>query len=291
MIRQLLAAIIGLAVVFVIFRILQRSLSRRFEDPDTRYSVRKFISLAGYIVAILVVANVYSDRLSGLTIALGVAGAGVAFALQELIASVAGWLAITIGGLYSTGHRIQLGGIKGDVIDIGVFRTTLMEVGDWVNGDLYNGRIVRVANSFAVKQPVFNYSADFPFLWDEITLPIHYGSDWKRARTIIETCTEEVIGDYPAQSLAAWKAMVGKYRLENASVEPVVTMSANQDWFTFTARYIVDYRKRRTTKDQLFTRIFEEIELTDGAVQVGASSMEITSAPPKAYKQPRPEEK
>lgn len=84
----------------------------------------------------------------------GVLGAGVAFALQEVIASVAGWIAQSFGRLYDVGDRIQLGGIKGDVIDIGVLRTTLMECGGWVNGDQYNGRVVRVANSFIFKEPV-----------------------------------------------------------------------------------------------------------------------------------------
>jgi small-conductance mechanosensitive channel len=59
---------------------------------------------------------------------LGVAGAGIAFALQEVIASFAGWLAIMFGGF--TGDRVQLGGIKGDVMDIGVLRTTIMETGN-----------------------------------------------------------------------------------------------------------------------------------------------------------------
>jgi len=78
--------------------------------------------------------------------------------------------------------RIQLEGIRGDVIDIGILRTTLMECGDWVKGDNYNGRIVRIANSFVFKEPVFNYSGDFPFLWDKIMIPIKYGSDYREAR-------------------------------------------------------------------------------------------------------------
>jgi small-conductance mechanosensitive channel len=61
------------------------------------------------------------------------------------------------------GDRVQLGGIKGDVMDIGVLRTTIMETGQWVDGDLYNGRIV-LANSYVFKEPVFNYSGDFPFM-------------------------------------------------------------------------------------------------------------------------------
>ncbi|MBP2284691.1 small-conductance mechanosensitive channel [Flavobacterium sp. CG_23.5] len=103
---------------------------------------------------------------------MGVAGAGIAFALQEVIASFVGWLAILFGNFYNTGDRVQLGGIKGDVMDIGVFRTTIMAIGQWVDGNLYTGRIVLIANSFVFKEPVFNYSGDFPFLWDEIKLPI-----------------------------------------------------------------------------------------------------------------------
>ena len=85
-------------------------------------------------------------------------------------------LGIGLGQYYAPGDRVQLGGIMGDVIDISILRTTLMECGDWVKADLYNGRIVRIANSFVFKAPVFNYSGDFHFVWDEITVPIKYGS-------------------------------------------------------------------------------------------------------------------
>lgn len=96
--------------------------------------------------------------------AIGVASASIAFALQEVIGSIAGWIAISFGNFYAPGERVQLGGIRGDVIDIGILRTTLMELGEWVASDLYTGRVVRIANSFVFKQPVFNYSGDFPFL-------------------------------------------------------------------------------------------------------------------------------
>lgn len=98
----------------------------------------------GFILAVFLISIIYSEKLSGLTIVFGVAGAGIAFALQEVIASLAGWVAMSFGRFYKVGDRVQLGGIKGDVIDIGMLRTTLMECGGWINGDLYNGRIVRV---------------------------------------------------------------------------------------------------------------------------------------------------
>lgn len=152
--------------VWILVRLIQRRLGASGVDNQAAYRMRKAVGLLGFLLVLVLATAIYSERLGGLTVALGVAGAGIAFALQEVIASVAGWLAILLAGFYRTGDRVQLGGSRGDVIDIGVLRTTLMEIGQWVDGDLYNGRIVRIANSFVFKEPVFNYSSDFPFVWD-----------------------------------------------------------------------------------------------------------------------------
>ncbi|MEO8025255.1 MAG: mechanosensitive ion channel domain-containing protein, partial [Bryobacteraceae bacterium] len=207
-IGKLLGVCAGIVVVFALVRFAQRSLNRYVKDVDTRYRARKFVGFLGYGAALVVVATVYSDRLGGFTVAFGVAGAGVACALQEVIASVAGWVAVSLGNFYSTGDRVELGGIKGDVIDVSILRTTLMEVGEWVAGDLYTGRIVRVANSFVFKAPVFNYSGDFPFLWDEIVVPVRYGSDWTIARSMLRKIVDEVLTGYAAEVKESWLAMV-----------------------------------------------------------------------------------
>lgn len=279
LVGRFVAVVLGIAAVYAVSRLLQRSVTRYVTDNSARYRARKLVSFAAYVLGVLVVLAVFSDRLGGFTVAFGVAGAGIAFALQEVIASVAGWVAVSFGNFYSSGDRVQLAGIKGDVIDIGVLRTTLMEVGEWVNGDLYNGRIVRIANSSVFKAPVFNYSADFPFLWDEITLPVRYGSDWKLARHMLESVASEVCGDYARASRAAWRGAVAKYRLEDAQVEPMVTMAANDNWLEFTLRYIVDYRLRRTTKSRLFMRILEEVDGSGNRVRLASATFEIVNLP------------
>lgn len=276
---KLVVAAIALAVLYAVVRLLHRSIGSYVQDTDTRYRTRKFVTFLGYLTAFLILATVFSDRLSGLTVAFGVAGAGIAFALQEVIASIAGWVAISFGGFYNPGDRVQVGGIKGDVIDIGVLRTTLMELGQWVNGDAYNGRIVRVANSFVFKEPVFNYSGDFPFLWDEITFPVRYGSDWKFAREMIECVVGEVCGEYARQSQDAWQNVVRKYRIEDARIDPMVTIRADENWIEFTVRYIVDYQKRRATKDLLYSRILEEVDKNSGRVGIATAGFELLSAP------------
>lgn len=276
---KFVAASIGILIIIVLVRFLKRYLFRYIKDSDNRYRARKFVTFIGYITGIVVIATIFSDKLGGLTVALGVAGAGIAFALQEVIASVAGWLAVSAGNFYKIGDRIQLGGIMGDVIDIGILRTTLMECRQWVNGDQYNGRIVRVANSFVFKEPVFNYSGDFHFLWDEIVVPVKYGSDYKLARDMFKRIAEEVTGEYTSAARDAWKEMVNKYLIEDATVDPMIFLIANDNWMEFTVRYVVDYKKRRITKDLLFTRILEEIDKTDSRVSIASTTLQIVDTP------------
>lgn len=279
MMGKLIFSAVGIIIIIVLFRTIQKSVGKYVTSSSTRYSAKKFVSFLGYLTIFLFLATVFSDRLSKLTIAFGVAGAGIAFALQEVIASVAGWVAVSFGQFYHPGDRVQMGGIKGDVIDVGVLRTTLMEVGQWVNGDLYNGRIVKLANSFVFKEPIFNYSADFPFLWDEIIFPVKYGSDWKYARSMLQKIGDEVCGEYAKKSTDAWKNVVMKYRIEDARVDPMITLRADQNWIEFTLRYIVDFKMRRLTKDKLFTKILEEVDKSNGKVRIATSSLQLSTDP------------
>lgn len=270
---------IGIAFIWIIVKVVQKNLFSKIKDNDNRYRAKKFGSFIGYFLTILLVTIVFSDKLGGLTVAFGVAGAGIAFALQEVIASFAGWLAIMFGGFYKSGDRVQLGGIKGDVMDIGVLRTTIMETGQWVDGDLYNGRIVLIANSFVFKEPVFNYSGDFPFLWDEIKIPIQYGSNYDKTKEILEKVGIEIAGDLTRQSREKWNDLQTKYRLEDAQTEPMVSLVANDNWVEYTLRYVVSYKKRRATKTALFTNILKQIEATNGEIKFASATFHLVEAP------------
>ncbi len=277
---KIIIAIGGLIVLRVFVFFLIRSLGGYVKDSQTRYRTRKIISLISYFVIILFLAIVFEDQLGGLAIAFGVAGAGIAFALQEVIVSLAGWVAIVFGRFFVTGDRIQLGGIKGDVIDIGLLRTTLMECGEWIKADLYTGRIVRVANSFVFKEPVFNYSADFPFLWDEISVPVTYASDYRLAREILETIIHEVIDEYSAYAKRAWKDVVKKYMISEAMFDPMVTLVCTDNWIEFTVRYITDYKLRRATKNRVFGLILDRFTATGGKVEIASGTYQLVSPPP-----------
>ncbi|MBU1055940.1 MAG: mechanosensitive ion channel family protein [Proteobacteria bacterium] len=271
--------IIGIIIIWSLIKVVQRKVISKILDSNNHYKTRKFSNIVGFIFTIILITIVYSNKLGGLTIALGVAGAGIAFALQEVIASFAGWLAILFGGFYKTGDRVQLGGIKGDVMDIGVLRTTVMEIGQWVDGDLYNGRIVLIANSFVFKEPVFNYSGDFPFLWDEIKIPIQYGSNYDKAKNLFYQVANEIAGGLAENSQEKWNTLQRKYLLENAQKEPMVSIIANDNWVEYTIRYVVNYKKRRATKTELFTKILNAVEKTNGEIKFASATFHLVEAP------------
>ena len=277
---KIIASLLVVLVVIVLVRYTQRALGRFVEDSQRRYRLRKLVTFGGYVVAIFLLSIVFSDKLAGLTVLLGVLGAGIAFALQEVIVSVAGWVALSFGRLYDVGDRVQVGGIKGDVIDIGVLRTTLMECGGWINGDQYNGRVVRVANSFIFKEPVYNYSSDFPFLWDEIRIPIRYGSNYEMARQEFQQVLDELTSEHARQLKGDWRKMTDKYLLEDAQLQPMVSLKMDDNWVEFALRYVVDYKKRRSIKDKISSRILKLIEESEGQIKLGAPSFELASVPP-----------
>ncbi|WP_269717134.1 mechanosensitive ion channel family protein [Caulobacter sp. NIBR2454] len=276
--------VLATVIAVIGIRSLQVMVTRSIKESNSRYRIRKMVAFVGYAILVVVAISTFSDRLGQLSVVLGVASAGIAFSLQEVIASFAGWIAISFGAFYRPGDRVQLGGIKGDVIDIGVLRTTLMEIGDWVGGDIYNGRVVRVANSFVFKEPVYNYSGDFSFLWDEFKIPVRFGSDWRLAQQIIEKAVNDHVAVYEESSAEAWKVLVSKFLVEEARIEPLITLVVTDNWIEFTARYVVDYRKRRITKDAIMRSLLTAFEENKPSVGFGSATYEIVAVPPVALR-------
>lgn len=279
LVSKLTLVILAFFIIMSIVYMLKSRINALVEESTTRYKIRKSVTLLAYFIFVLIAIATFKKDMSGFAVAIGVIGGGIAFALQEVIISIAGWLAITFSSFYRVGDRIKIGSIYGDVIDIGILRTTLMECGEWVQSDLYNGRIVRVANSFIFKDPVYNYSGEFTFLWDEITLPIRYGSSIEYTRQILQSIAIEVVGDFTASVTNSWKNLAKTYAVEDATIEPMVTIAATDNWVTFTLRYVVDFKKRRSTRDQLFTLFLKEVEKSEGKIQMASQTSEIVAIP------------
>jgi small-conductance mechanosensitive channel len=192
---------------------------------------------------------------------------------------------IGLSTLYGVGDRIQLGDTRGDVIDISLLRTTLMETGNWVSGDLYNGRIVRVPNNFVLRGPVFNYSQGFRFVWDEVKVRLTYESDHIHAREMLQRVAEQTVADYLPQAQHSFKPIVENYRIENPSLAPSVTLVVAGGALEFSVSYIVDYTKRTALKNQLFTDIVDQVARSKGRLQWASSTTLLVQTPNSNFEQ------
>jgi small-conductance mechanosensitive channel len=276
------AAVVGILIIHAAFRLLEQKLPRRFGQADARYRVRKFVVFSGYLVILLFLAMLFEDRLGRLSFAIGVIGAGVAVALQDVVASIAGAFSIGFSRLYAVGDRVQIGDTLGDVIDIGLLRTTLMETGNWVNRDSYNGRVVRLPNSTVLKVPVFNYSQGFRFVWDQIKVVFSVTSDCQLAKEMLLRVAEVAVAGYLAEARLSWKYISENYQIENSPLEPTVSLVVNAGSLEFSLSYVVDYTKRTAMKTQLFTKIVEEVANSKERLQWASQTITLTSQPAAA---------
>ena len=271
--------ILSVILIFLIISFLRRLLRKKLSDDSLRYKSQKAVEFFGYILIIIITISYFTGNIKDFALSIGLLTAGITITLQELILSIAGSFYIFFVGVYKPGDRIEINKIKGDVIDIDSIYTTMMEIGEWISSDNYSGRIVKLSNAFVFKSPVYNYSKDFPFVWDEFNLPIRYGSDIDLAKKIVIKIASETLSDYVTESIAEWEKVVNKYYIENAQVEPTLAITMTDNWIQFNLRYIVDYKKRRHTKNVLNEAIGKAIMDTDGKVKLASATFEIVKIP------------
>lgn len=276
---SLIKYLIWVIFIVMIIQFLRKILRKNLPDSTTRYKSQKGIEIIGYLLLIFLSISYFTGNIKDFALAIGLLTAGITITLQELILSIAGSIFIFFVKVYKPGDRIEINGIKGDVIDVDTIYTTMMEIGEWVSSDNYSGRIVKLSNAFVFRGPVYNYSKDFPFIWDEFDLPIRYGSDLELAKRIVIQVASEELSKYVKASISKWKNVVDKYYIEDAEVNPTLAITMNDNWIQFNLRYIVDYKKRRYTKHVLNELIGAEIEKTNGKVVLASTTVEIVKIP------------
>lgn len=270
---------VAVAMIHLLFKhLFQELLIGRITVSKTRYSFRKTVSILYIVVAVAAVMNIWIENTQSLLVSYGIIAAGLAVALQDLFKNFFGGIVIFVTGIYRVGDRVEIDSRMGDVIDIDILYTTLMEMGEWMSGDQSTGRLTMIPNGYILSRSVNNYTKDHPFLWDEISLPITYDSDWKEAVTrilsVVRSETEKV-GSEARESITN---MDGKYYLPRRLVEPAVFITLTDNWINFDVRYVTMVRERRLTKSRLSRLILEEIERSEN-IKLASTTIDIVGFP------------
>ncbi|MFN8008670.1 MAG: mechanosensitive ion channel family protein [Terriglobia bacterium] len=253
--------VLGLVALVLVISIYLKKLPYRFmQEGKNAFYFRKLISVCtALIIAGILLMNVVSD-FGSVTAVIGLAGAGLAIALQDPIVSLAGWFLIVGKYGISVGDRIEINQVKGDVLDIGLLRLAILEVGNWVGAEQSTGRVVFFPNSFILKHHYYNYSTGNSYIWDEIKITLTYDSDWMNAKKRIEEIALNVSREFIEEAQEKSDEIAKRFHINLGTITPIVYVSIGERGVDLLLRYLTAIRKRRMTNDQISREILSALE-------------------------------
>ena len=244
----------------LIDRILRRILVGRIEEKGRRYLITKVLSAAIYVFTILwILSKLFSDH-PGALASLAIVGAGIAVALQDVVKDIVGWMIIIQRRLFTLGDRVGIGSYTGDVIDIGLLRTTMLEVsvaGMTFNAHERTGKTLYVPNSLVLKDSILNYNTTSDFMSVEMQVTVSYESDWKKAEAILKETLEAEASAYAEQARRQQRKRTALFYTAWEVSEPEVHVDLADNGILFTLKFTVPIGKRRTVVTNLSRSILE----------------------------------
>lgn len=266
-INNLFLTLLTLLIIYLVFEILVPKLfSSRISDQKTRYTLNKLFYILSIVLFIAITISIWVEDPTSLLVTYSIIGAGIAFALQDVFKNFVGGMYIMATSLMKVGDRIEIDGHYGDVMDIGIMGTTVMEIKGWVQGDQASGRLVSIPNGFVLSKVAINYTKDHSFIWDELFIPITYDSDWRTAISIIMEILEKETESLTQMAQDEIERLGERFYLPRKETEPAVYMTLTDNWITLEARYVTDARNRRIMKNRLSRLILETIEAAENIV-------------------------
>ena len=215
------------------------------------------------MIVVIILLNFVGD-FGSISSVIGLAGAGLAIALQDPIVSLVGWFLIIGKAGITVGDRVEINNVKGDVIDIGLLRTVVLEVGNWVSAEQSTGRVVFFPNSFIFKNHFFNYSTGNSFIWDEIHITVTYESDWKRAQEIIESVAQPICKEFVEKAKVSQTEVSRRFHINLGTLTPYVYVSIVENGVDLVLRYLTEVRRRRSSRDQICREVLGAFDSESG---------------------------
>jgi small-conductance mechanosensitive channel len=259
--RQVLHTLLGgamivfaaLLVLLLIDRLLERLLARARLDRRQLHTLRSVVGVALQIVGLIVILLVLIGVPTQLATMLGIAGAGLTVALKDFIVAFIGWFVLMGRNGMRLGDWVEINGVSGEVIELNMFHTVLLETGNWTDAGHPTGRRVTFTNSFAIEGHYFNFSTSGQWLWDELSIMVPYDRD---PHVIADAILKEVstaTAKDAAQAEEEWKrAARGRAMGFNAQPAMAVRPSAGGMGVEVAVRYVTRANERLSVRARLY---------------------------------------
>lgn len=252
--------VITLLIRWVISRVIKRSV----EDATRHYYWQMGVKYIIHTMGVILVARIWFEGVASITTFLGLVAAGLAIAMQDVIGSMISFAFIIWRRPFKAGDRIQLGSDVGDVVEVRLFQTLLMEVNSrWVDGENSTGRLLHVPNNRVFKERLINYEKGFSYIWYEIVVITTFESNWKRVKELLMKIMEEEVEPVTAEGAEQLHEISRRHLIRFGKLTPIVYLSTTESGIRFTMRFLVFPRAMRAIEDKIWTRVLEEFDEND----------------------------
>jgi len=240
-------------IIIIVSRLFSNAAARYVQSEEKKREIRKwarYITICFVILWILILYNSHVQKDSPFYLfIIGIFLAFIAIGLKDLSANFEGWMIIISNKGFKNGDRIKVGTAKGDVIDIGILRTIIAEIGEWAGGDQSTGRLISMPNSTVLSNEIYNYTQGYEYIWDELRVLITFESNWKKAESILNEIALEDFNQKKEQIEENLKAVQSRYLLRYNYITPKVYVNIKDSGVELSIRYLVRVRRRRTLQD------------------------------------------
>jgi small-conductance mechanosensitive channel len=245
-----------LLAVLLINRAVRHAFSLR-HDPRRLHQLRVLATIAVQVVGAVLILIVAFGPPTQISTIIGLTTAGLTVALKDFIVAFFGWFALMGKNGIRVGDWVEIEGVGGEVIEIGLLKTTLMEMGDWANTGHPTGRRVAFVNSFAIEGHYFNFSTAGQWLWDELQVLIPADGDPYGVAQDIRATIERATETEAQEAEVEWERATRQYGMRAFSAKPAVDLRPSElgNGLTVAVRYITRAPQRYQVKARLFDAI------------------------------------
>ncbi|MEZ4743447.1 MAG: mechanosensitive ion channel [Bdellovibrionota bacterium] len=227
-------------------------------DSQKQYSLTKYSNITIGVLSIAMLIKIWIAGDSNFSTYFGLLSAGLAIALQDVVASLAGWVYLISVKPFSIGERIKIGNHSGDVADIRTFHFSLQELADSQDAQQPTGRIIHIPNREIFRMPVANFHAGFDFIWHEIPILITFESNWKKAEEILDKILEQTVGKQNQTAEYQIKRASRSLRMYFSHLQSKVWISVVESGVLITLRFLCNPREKREISSKLWRAILDQ---------------------------------
>jgi small-conductance mechanosensitive channel len=294
--HKLLFTVIFFCFLYLVNRLLRYLAEKAGAHRErTAFWSRQGISIVIFIIGILGFLSIWFDNPTRLATGIGLVIAGLAFAMQKVVTSFAGYIVILRGKTFNVGDRISMGNVRGDVIALNFIQTVIMEMGEppavqnedpgmWVQSRQYSGRIVTISNAEIFEKPVYNYTRDFPYIWEEMHIPISYKDDHHRAEQIMIESVSRHTTEVANMAQPELDHLKQRFFIQAADIRPRVFLRLTDNWIELAVRFLCSTHDIRDLKNKISRDILAGLE--EANIGIASSTYDIVGLPPIRIENP-----